>query len=373
MIPIQRPQLGPAELNAVSAVFDTRWLGMGKNVGDFERALGECVGNPRIVATNTGTSALHLALESCSLPPGSEVIVSSLSFIATTQAILAAGLQPVYADIEAHTCNIDPESIRRCITERTSAILPVHYRGEPCAMDRILEIAETHDLIVIEDAAHAFGSQFQGQMIGSCGHLTCFSFDPIKNITCGEGGAIAFGERFAEQHDRAVKMRLLGIDRDSWTRLQSSDSWTYDVSMPGFRYHMPDFCAAIGLQQLEQAEGFRARKLEICRRYDDALSGLVGIELIPFTYEDVFPFIYVIRATHREALMQHLRANGVDCGIHYSPNHQTSLCRDFPCDNLDETNRAGAEIVTIPLFTELSDTDVETVIEVIRKFSATQF
>lgn len=373
MIPLQRPQLGPAELAAVGKVFDSRWLGMGQSCVDFERSLGERVGNPRIVTTNTGTSALHLALACCELPPGSEVILPSLTFIATTQAVLAAGLQPVYADIEGHSCSIDPESIRRCITDRTRVIMPVHYRGQACAMDVILGIAAAHDLVVIEDAAHAFGSSFEGKMIGGFGHIACFSFDPIKNITCGEGGAIAFGEQFEEQYERAIRMRLLGIDRDAWTRISAVDGWTYDVTTAGFRYHMPNYCAAIGLQQLEQADVFRSRKVEVCRRYDGAVSGLDGFAVIPFDYDEVFPFMYVIRSVNRKALMLHLRANGVDCRIHYAPSHQTSLCRDFLRDDLVETERAGDEILTIPLFTEMTDAQVDTVIEVLQAFKATNY
>lgn len=188
MIPVQRPSIGKEELAAVKMVFDTGWLGMGPKVKEFEDAVGAFLGARHVIATNTGTTALHLALDAIGLKHGDEVVVPSLTYVATIQAITETGARPVFCDVEEDTLNIDLSDVEGKITSKTKAILPVHYRGIPCDMNRLLTLAKKFGLRVVEDAAHAFGSYYKGKRIGSFGDLTCFSFDPVKNVTCGEGG-----------------------------------------------------------------------------------------------------------------------------------------------------------------------------------------
>lgn len=362
MIPLQRPQLGEAELEAVSRVFASRWLGQGEQATRFEQAVARFVGAREVVATSSGTAALHLALASLDLEPGAEVIVPSLTFVATVQAIVAARLVPVFADIDPVTMNVSPASIARCLTKRTRAIVPVHYRGAPCAMDEILALAGTRGLVVVEDAAHAFGSRFKGRRIGGAGHVACFSFDPVKVVTCGEGGAIAFaGEGLEPAARRARRQRVLGIDTDGWTRLQRG-RWHYAVDEDGFRYHMPDLNAAIGLAQLERFEAFAARRHAIAAAYDGAFRGAHGVEVIPTDPTAAVPFLYVLKVDDRAAFMAGLAARGVATGVHYIPNHRHGRFSGCPRDDLRHTEAQAERIVSLPLFTEQSDAEVEAVI-----------
>lgn len=193
-IPVSRPHLGEEELAAVREVFDSRWLGMGAKTKEFEDAVSAFLGGKppsQVIATNTGTTALHMALDTLGIGPEDEVVVPSLTFVATIQAITALGARPVFCDVEENTLNMDIKNVAERITKKTKAIVPVHYRGQACDMEKILDLARQHRLHVAEDAAHAFGSDSGGKKIGSFGDLTCFSFDPIKNITCGEGGGLS--------------------------------------------------------------------------------------------------------------------------------------------------------------------------------------
>ncbi len=362
LIPLQRPSLGPEELDAVSRVFASRWLGMGAEVERFEREIGDFCGASRVVATSSGTAALHLALKSLAIEPGAEVIVPSLTFVATLQAIVAAGLTPVFADIDPVSLNVCAESIRRCRSPRTRAILPIHYRGSPCAMADILAFAQEEGLFVVEDAAHAFGSRQGGSRIGAAGQVVCFSFDPIKNITCGEGGAIVYPDpRLDGAFRKARRMRILGVDTDTWTRVRDQQV-RYSVAEEGFRYHMADVNAAIGCVQLGRFEAFARRRREIAQAYDAAFRGVARLEVIPTDYEDAVPFMYVLKVQERDRFIARLRADGVSSGIHYIPNHYHELFRDCPRDDLRHTEEQGARIVTLPLFTEQTEVQVRAVI-----------
>jgi perosamine synthetase len=367
MIPVQRPALGPEELAAVGQVFETRWLGMGAVSSAFEAKLRELLGAKHVLAVNTGTSALHVALSALNLPPDAEVIVPSLTYIASVQAILAAGARPIFCEVCPRTLNMDVEDVRRRLTPRTRVLMPVHYGGLACDMDALLALAREHDLWVVEDAAHAFGSEYRGRMVGTLGDVTCFSFDPIKNITCGEGGAVV------TDHDdiagRIVPKRLLGIDNDTWTRQKHQRNWSYNVVTLGWRYHMSNINAAIGVQQLTRFDAFKERKQAIVRRYDTALADCPGLSLIEHNDES-FPFFYVVRVVggRRDALAAHLRERGVATGIHYIPNHLQPLFADWR-EPLAVTEQLFGEILTLPLFYEMTDADVATVIAAVRSFA----
>ena len=321
LIPVSRPSLGEAELASVKTVFESGWLGLGAQVFEFEQGLQKFLGAKHVVCTNTGTTALHLALDALGIGNGDEVIVPSFTYVATVQAITATGATPVFCDIHADDLNIDADDIKQKITRKTKAIITVHYRGFPCDMDNIGKLAQEHDLFVIEDAAHAFGSSYKGKKIGSFGDIACFSFDPIKNITCGEGGAVVFQDD--SLLEKIQQKRILGIDKDTWSRYRNERSWFYDVVTQGYRYHMSNISAAVGLIQLKKFDGMNRRKIEVARRYDAAFDGVEGITLLRNDgYKDIGLFVYILKIkSRRNELMDALSRQGVGSGIHYIPSH----------------------------------------------------
>jgi len=286
-----------------------------------------------------------------------------LTFIGAFQAISATGATPVPVDVYPDTLLIDIEDVRRKITPRTKAIMPVHYAGNPCNLDALAKIAKEHKIRIIEDAAHAFGSYYQGKKIGSFGDILCFSFDSIKNITCGEGGAvICFDAALA---DILRQKRLCGMKRPG----QGSTKWKervpfVEVNMQGYRYHMGNINASIGLEQLKKIDSFIARRREICRSYDSAFKNIPGITCLPINYDNVAPHIYVIRVKNglRDKLIQYLKDLDIETGINYVPNH---LHNYYVRKNvsLPETEKAFKEILTIPLHCGLTEGDVDKVIK----------
>jgi perosamine synthetase len=367
-IPVQRPYLGEEELAAVRDVFASRWLGMGPLTAAFEQALQEFLGVKHVIAVNTGTSALHLALDALNLQPQDEVLLPSLTFIASAQAVLAAGASPVFCEVHPETLNMDAADASRRVTEHTRAIMPVHYAGLACEMNELLSLARKLGLGVVEDAAHAFGSLYQGRKVGTLGDATCFSFDPIKNITCGEGGAVATADDAIAS--RVRRKRVLGMDSDGWNRHKERRRH-YDIVSTGFRYHMSDINAAIGLRQLARLEQFKQWKQEIVRRYDAAFAELSGVKTLRHS-EETFPFMYVLRVPdgRRDPLMHYLKNRNIESGIHYIPNHLQPLFRDQR-QQLPVTEQLFKEILTLPLYWEMTESDVDSVISAVRSFVAT--
>lgn len=367
MIPLSKPSVGKEELSAVNKVFDSDWLGMGSIVFEFEKQLAQYIGAENVIAVNSGTSALHIALDSFGIEAGDEVIVPSLTFVSTIQAIISCDAHPVFCEIEADTLNIDVRDVLNRITPRVKAILPVHYAGLPCKMDELLKIAGDNDIVVIEDAAHAFGSTYKGRKIGSFGDATCFSFDPIKTITCGEGGAVVVKDNNVAQS--IIRKRILGIDKDTWHRYKEERSWFYEVVTPGYRYHMSNINAAIGLVQLKKLDMYLKRRRTIVKRYDEAFKDLLNVELLYRDYEHTAPFNYVIKIIdgQRDALLEYLKKNGIVAGVNYIPNHLQPIFSDYRTE-LPVTEKVWHEIISLPLYYQMSDKDAATVINQVRQF-----
>lgn len=367
MIPVSRPSIGKEELDAVEKIFQTGWLGMGSSVKEFEEKVAEFLGAKHVVAVNTGTSALHLALDSLGLKPGDEVLVPALTFVASIQAITATGAVPVFCDVELDTLNIDIQDMKRKQTAKTKAIMPIHYRGQPCDMEVILEFAKQNNLRVVEDAAHAFGSSYKGKKIGSFADITCFSFDPIKNITCGEGGAVV-----SQDNDLVglmQKKRILGIDKDTWSRYRNERSWFYDVVTQGYRYHMSNINAAIGLEQLKKFEKFSQRKKEIARRYDDEFKKVDGLKVLFTKHDEVTMFTYIVKVLNkkREGLMKYLKENGIGSGVHYIPAHLFTHYDKYKV-SLPNSEILYEEILTLPLYYDMKNNEVELVVSKVKEF-----
>lgn len=367
MLPVSRPSIGEDELREIEKVFVTGWLGLGSVVLEFENAIKTYLGASHVIAVNTGTSALHIALDAVKIGKSDEVIVPSLTFCATIEAILAVGATPVFCDIEADTLNMDIDDVERKITSKTKAIMPVHYCGNPCDMDRLLNIGREKGIFIIEDAAHAFGSSYNGKKIGSFGDITCFSFDPIKNITCGEGGAVVVHDD--NLADIIRKKRNLGIDREAWSRYQGKRPWYYEVTTMGYRYHMSNINAAIGLVQLKKIEQFIKRKREIVSMYNRAFSPIKDISILKWNLKETAPFSYMMRITNgkRDELIDYLGEHGIGSGVHYIPNHLQPLFKSNS-QSLPITENVWKEIITLPLFFEIKDEEVFFVINTVSNF-----
>lgn len=367
MIPIARPSIGEEELAEVKKVFASGWLGMGSVVFDFEEAIKKYLSAKYVIATNTGTSALHIALDALNLKNSDEVIVPSLTFVASIQSIIAAGARPVFCDVEPDTLNIDLRDVKSKITSRTKVIMPVHYGGLPCRMDELLNIFKDKGIRIVEDAAHAFGSIYKGRKIGSFGDIACFSFDPIKNLTCGEGGAVVTDDENLAQE--IMRKRILGIDKDTWHRYKNQRSWFYEVVTTGFRYHMSNINAAIGLVQLKKLDNVLEKKNQIVKAYDQAFKGISRVELLFRDYENTAPFNYIIkiRDNRRDELLDYLNKNGIGAGVHYIPNHLQPLFKEFKT-SLPVTERLANEIISLPLYFDMGQDDVDKVIDGVKKF-----
>jgi dTDP-4-amino-4,6-dideoxygalactose transaminase len=369
-IAVFEPYLGHDTLAAVADAFHERWLGMGAATQEFEERLADFLGgeNRSVVATNTGTSALHLALLSAGAAAGVEVIVPSFNFVADHQAITATGATPVFCDIEEDTLGPDPERIRELVNERTGIVLPLHFSGIPCRIDDIYQLADEHRLRVVEDATHAIGSSVGGRKLGSFGDIACFSFDPVKVITSIDGGALVVP---ATDDIAAIQQRrLLGIDRDTIERYKNRRAWEYDVLLPGFRYHMTNVLARVGLSQLARIDEFIGNRQMYCRLYQSRLAALEDVRISASDYDGVSPFIYWIRvdSSRRAALIDHLRGRGIATGIHFMPAHSYSLYRDCPRGELPVTERVSSEIVTLPLHSFMHESDIDFICDAIADF-----
>ncbi len=369
-IPVFQPYIGVDTIKAVVDTLNVGWLGMGAVTKDFEEGLARYLGlNGRyVVATNTGTSALHIALLVAGVGPGDEVITPSFNFVSDHQAIIATGAAPVFCDVEDTTLGVDVAKAEALIGPRTKAIVPLHFAGIPGPIHDVYRLAERRGLRVVEDATHAFGTRVGGAPVGSFGDLTCFSFDPVKVITSIDGGAVVV--RDPDDVERLRHYRLLGIDRDTIERYKNSRVWEYDVVSPGFRYHLTNVNASVGLSQLARADEFIASRRESCRLYNQLLAGLDGLRVPATTFDDVGPFIYCVRVEggRREPLIAHLAKAGIATGIHFVRAHEFSLLKDCRRGDLSVTDRVTQEILTLPLHTFMRTETVERVAHALRDF-----
>ena len=317
MIKSSRGCCGAEELTEVKDAFEYGYFGLAFKVNELEEEIGKYLNTDRkVICTNTGTTALHLALDTIGIKQGDEVIMPSFTFVATAQAVEMCGGKVVFCEVHPDTFLMDVEDVKKKITDKTKAIIPVHYAGRPCDMDALIKIHDETGIRIVEDAAHAFGSYYKGQKIGSFGDITCFSFDSIKVMTCGEGGAIVTNDETFD--DLSRKKRLLGIDRKTMhVKDWKKRSWVYDVPATGYRYHMSNINAAIGLAQIKKVDKFIERRRKLCGLYDEKLTGITGIETMPVTYGDITPFMYVIRVKDgmRNALKDFLAAHDIESGI----------------------------------------------------------
>jgi dTDP-4-amino-4,6-dideoxygalactose transaminase len=368
-IPVFSPHLGIDTLKAVTDAFNVGWIGMGATTAEFENSLKEYLGGDRhVVATMTGTAALHLGLMLAGVGPGDEIILPSFNFIADVQVICWCGATPVFCDIDETTLSLDPVRVSDLLTPRTRAIMPLHFAGIVGHLDDVYSIARQHKLRVVEDATHALGSTCCGRRIGAFGDITCFSFDPVKIMTCLDGGALTCATQ--EDVQTLQRLRLLGIDTDTALRYKNRRAWDYDVTSVGFRCHMTNINAAIGLSQLAHLNEFIESRRRICSLYNDAFRDLQWLSLTCDDYSTVGPFIYTVRIRDglRGAVIEHLRGHGIDAGIHFLPCHLKSFCRHMRAGPLPVTERIGREILTLPLWSNMPTSTAHAVIDAMRSF-----
>lgn len=361
VVRLSRSSVGAEEQAAVARVIEAGFLGMGGDVQAFEQDIAATLGGSReVVCVATGTAALHLAIAALDIGPGDEVLVPTVTYVASFQAVTATGATPIACDVLADTVFIDVADAERRITPRTRAIMPVHYASDAGDLDAVYALAERRGLRVIEDAAHGFGCTHNGAPVGAAGDILCFSFDGIKNITSGEGGAIVTSD--AKVAQRARDARLLGVERDTEARFSGTRSWEFDVARQGFRYHMSNLMAALGREQLKKLPRFAERRRTIAARYRDAWAGSDAIRLLDLNWADIVPHIFVVRvaADQRDGLVSHLRGHGIECGLHYKPNHLLTMFADGQSRPVAE--RLYTEMVSLPLHAELTDTEQARVI-----------
>ncbi len=372
-LPFARPDIGPAEIDAVSAAMRSGWITTGPKTKEFEQAFTAFLGGGGLqsIAVNSATAGLHLALEALGIGPGDEVIAPTLTFTATVEVVRYLGADPVLVDVDPVTLNIDPAKVRAAITPRTKAIMPVHYGGLACDMDAILAIAKEHGLKVVEDAAHALPTTWRGTLVGQLqSDVTVFSFYANKTITTGEGGMAVTHDPALAQRMRT--MRLHGMSRDAFDRFTSkTPAWYYEVVAPGFKYNMTDVAAAMGVEQLARLPQFVQRRQTLASRYNTQLAPLPLLLPADAPHGDTHAWhLYVIRLRAdaplgRDAAIQALSDRGIGTSVHYVPLHRHPYWRDryqLTPEMFPQADAAYQAMISIPLFTAMGDSDQDRVI-----------
>jgi perosamine synthetase len=375
-IPFHKPSIGDQEIAAVTAVLRSGWLTMGPKTREFEQAFARYIGCKHAVAVSSCTAALHLALDALGLRPGDEVMVPVNTFTATAAVVAHMGGKVVFADTLADGFTIDPADAAARVSPETRAIIPVHLGGEPCRMDDLRQLAEKHQLAVIEDAAHALPAEYHGRKVGSISPLTAFSFYATKTLTTGEGGMLTTdNETFAR---RAEMMRLHGISHDAWKRYTREGSWYYEVQEAGFKYNMTDVQAALGLCQLKAVEQFRDVREAYVARYRELLGDLDEIELPPPPGDGVRHawHLFIIRleleqlAIDRNRFIEELSAAGIGTSVHFIPLHlQPHYARACGCRRGDFPNaeRTYERSISLPIYPAMRPADVDRVAGAVRR------
>jgi dTDP-4-amino-4,6-dideoxygalactose transaminase len=372
-VPLADIDFGSEEEAAITEVVRSRWLSMGEITQRFETEFADFVGTRHAIAVTNATAALHLACVASGLGPGDEVIVPSLTFVATANAVRYTGATPVFADVEsADWPNISPASVEARITEKTRAVLVVHYGGFACDMPAIMEIARRHNLIVLEDSAHAIGSELNGRKLGTWGGIGCYSFFSNKNMTTGEGGMLATNDDALAERLRILRSH--GMTSLSWDRHQGH-AWSYDVVDLGYNYRIDEMRSALGRAQLKKLPSNNRSRAALTHLYRDLLSELAPQVKMPFEEDrgtscyHILP-ILLPAGTDRIRFMENMKERGIQTSIHYPPAHQFRIYRDEweqRGASLPLTEEIASREVTLPLYPAMQDEQVRWVAEAVRK------
>lgn len=372
-IPFFRPSITEDDINAAAGSIRSGWVTTGPNAKAFEEELSAYCGAEYVNAVNSCTAALHLALRGWRIGPGDEVITTPYTFVATVTTILHTGATPVFVDVCDDDANINPNMIESAITPQTRAIVPVHFAGLSCDMDKIMDVARANGVKVLEDAAHAIGASYRGRKIGAIGDATAFSFYATKNLTTGEGGALATDDQ--ELSERVRMLTLHGMTRDAWGRYDAGGSWRYDVEELGFKDNLTDYAAALGRRQLLRLDEMTVRRTKIAHRYLNNLAEEEHLILPAGANAEGHAWhLFMIRLRDgapidRESLIRGLSERGIGTSVHFIPVHTFSVFRrmerwsngDFPV-----AERIFSGAVSLPLFPDMTEAEVDEVCEVVR-------
>ncbi len=375
-LPFHRPWFGAEEERELVATLRSGWVTRGERAEEFEKRFAEYTGAKYAVGLNSCTAALHLSLLSLGIKPGDEVITSPITFASTVNVIEHCGAKPVFADVLPDDLNIDPEQIRKKLSRKTKAILPVHFAGFPCQMDEILSLAKKRGIAVVEDAAHAIETRFQGKKIGVLkSAAACFSFYATKNITTGEGGMLTTNDPKIEEQVRILSLH--GISRDAWKRYGLEGYRHWDILMPGYKYNMFDLQAALGLCQMKKIDTFWKRRKQIVDRYNQAFSDEPALKLLSCSPEHkpaYHLYVLVIRTemlrADRDQIMNAVQAEGIGIGIHFRSVPEHPYYREkygYRKGALPIAEYVTERVLSIPLFPAMTDREADEVIAAVKK------
>lgn len=370
MIPYGRQTIEEDDIQAVVDVLRSDYLTTGPMIEKFEKSVADYVGVKYAVAISNGTSALHAACFAAGIGAGDEVITTPITFAASANCVLYCGGTPVFADIDERTYNIDPMDIKRKITPKTKAIIAVHMAGQPCDMDAIHEIAKEHNLLVIEDGAHALGSEYKGKKVGTLSDMTTFSFHPVKPITTGEGGMIVTDNE--ELYQKLVLFRSHGITRNTAMMKKDDGPWYYEQLALGYNYRMTDIQCALGVSQMKKLDSFLNRRRELVKRYDKAFADCENITIpyqLPETNSGWHLYIIQVKNHDRRLVFEQLRNEGIGVNVHYipvykHPYYQENGYKDVYCKNAEELY---SHMISLPLYPGLTREQQDEVIEKVLK------
>jgi dTDP-4-amino-4,6-dideoxygalactose transaminase len=381
-LPYALPSIGEAEIAEVVDSLRSGWITMGPKVKRFEAAFAEYVGTTHAIALNSCTAGLQIALQALGVKPGDEVIVPTITFCATANVVVQLGAVPVLVDV-GEDLNISPAAIEAAITPRTRAIMPVHYGGQACDLEAVYAIAARHDLVVVEDAAHAVGTEYRGRKIGSAfdprfarprGRATVFSFYATKNLATGEGGMLTTDD--PQLADRCRRLALHGMSRDAWQRYTSTGSWYYEVLEPGYKQNMTDIQASLGIHQLQRLGEFTAVRQRYAALYDAAFADLPEVELHPRHADRNHTFhLYPVRfrteslTIGRDQIIEELGRCNIGTSVHFIPVHMHPYYRDtygYQPNDLPVAAGIYARMVSLPLYPAMTDGDIASVHQAVR-------
>ena len=367
MIPVFRPKMNTEEiLSELRIILNSGWIGLGPKTAEFEEKFAEYIGVKYAVGVNSATAALHLANHTLQLKSEDEVIVPAMTFVSTAVTVMHAGGKPVFCDVLPDTLCLDPEDIRRKITKNTKAIIPVHFGGHACPMDEIIEISNEFNLTIIEDVAHGCGGKYKDKMLGSVGSMGCFSFHAVKNLPTGDGGMITTNDE--DTYKQLKELRWVGINKDTWERDTGGYSWQYSVDKIGFKCHMNDITAVIGLSQLKSLDEHNMRRREIAETYSRELNSEDWLD-IPTNkdYAESANHNYVIKTHLRNDLNKYLSSKEISTGVHYEPINHYGVFDGIRAD-VPVTESSWESILSLPIYPDLNDEDLNKVISEIKEF-----
>ena len=376
-IPFFKAEIGEEEIESVIQTLKSGWLTSGPKVKQFESEFAEFVGAKYAIAVNSATAGLHLALEAHNIGPDDEVLVPTVTFAATAEVVIHLGARPVLVDCDPATLNICLEDMKRKTNSKTRAIMPVHYAGQPCPMDEIASFAREKDLVVIEDAAHAFPAAYKGRMIGSLSPATCFSFYANKTITTGEGGMITTDDETLA--NRMRQMSLHGLSRSAWNRFGAKGSWYYEIEAPGYKYNLSDIAAAIGIGQLHRANDFLAGRRSAAQHYTEAFADSPHLELLSTSPDVDHAWHLLVMKLQTEKLsidrsdfIVLLNEAGIGTSVHYTPLHLHPLYRDrygYKPEDLPNAAAAFEQIISLPIFSAITAAQVAYVADTVKRIA----